>query len=324
MWTNATACSGATASCRAGVCVNPFTEYTSPDLTGPFEITIGPPGDANLYLTDVGATGLFRLSPQNGNISRVATTGGSIPDVTQSIGLGPDNNVWVTEGGTSIDRVTSTGALTRFATAHPIGGQTIRSGPDGNVWFSEFGSGFIGRVSLPAGTVQEFPVPVGMNPFGLAFALDGTLWATLSGSDQVIQLTPSGNGLILGKQVALPKGSAPGWLVQGPGGDLWFAEYGGNKIAYVTSTGNLVEPVALSGKVGPDSVTYDQARGLIWFVEFDASRIGRLTLSGATVTAVDEFPTPTPNAGPLFITIGRDGSIWFTEQLAKKIGHFVP
>src|SRR5437016_11545137 len=35
---------------------------------------------------------------------------------------------------------------------------------------------------------------------------------------------------------------------------------------------------------------------------------------------VTEFPIPTSNSGPLGITRGPDGNVWFTENGAKKIG----
>ena len=42
-----------------------------------------------------------------------------------------------------------------------------------------------------------------------------------------------------------------------------------------------------------------------------SAKIGRMTPSG-TLT---EFPIPTANPGPGWITAGPDGNIWFTENL---------
>ena len=36
--------------------------------------------------------------------------------------------------------------------------------------------------------------------------------------------------------------------------------------------------------------------------------------------SITEFPLPTPNAGPLDITAGADGNLWFTEALVNQIG----
>src|SRR5438093_608793 len=49
--------------------------------------------------------------------------------------------------------------------------------------------------------------------------------------------------------------------------------------------------------------------GNLWFTEFFASEIGRVTTGGA----ITEFPVPTPNSGPNDISAGPDGNVWFTE-----------
>ena len=47
-----------------------------------------------------------------------------------------------------------------------------------------------------------------------------------------------------------------------------------------------------------------------------ANNIGRITTDG-TIT---EYALPTPAAGPVGITTGPDGALWFTEQFANNIG----
>jgi virginiamycin B lyase len=60
--------------------------------------------------------------------------------------------------------------------------------------------------------------------------------------------------------------------------------------------------------VGPD--------GALWFAEYQASKIGRISTAG-TLT---EYPTPTASSGPYGITAGPDGALWFTESVASQIG----
>jgi streptogramin lyase len=49
----------------------------------------------------------------------------------------------------------------------------------------------------------------------------------------------------------------------------------------------------------------------LWFTEFgNPGRIGRITTTGA----IDEFPIPSPNSGPLGIVTGCDGNLWFAES----------
>jgi virginiamycin B lyase len=71
-------------------------------------------------------------------------------------------------------------------------------------------------------------------------------------------------------------------------------------------------PTATSGPVavasGPD--------GALWFTEFFANKIGRLTTAGAFT----EYPITTANSGPTAITRGSDGALWFIEYSANQIG----
>jgi streptogramin lyase len=72
-----------------------------------------------------------------------------------------------------------------------------------------------------------------------------------------------------------------------------------------TSTGT--EGIA----AGPD--------GKLWFTESGASKIARITTTGA-ITAGDEFATPTASSFPSSIAAGPDGKLWFTEDGVSKIG----
>jgi virginiamycin B lyase len=74
-------------------------------------------------------------------------------------------------------------------------------------------------------------------------------------------------------------------------------------------------PTAASG---PTAITRG-ADGNLWFTEFNADRIGRITPSG-TVT---EFTLPA-GKGPLAITTAPDGRVYFTERFADRIGRLNP
>lgn len=58
----------------------------------------------------------------------------------------------------------------------------------------------------------------------------------------------------------------------------------------------------------------------MWFTDSDGNtgdgRIGRITTAGV----ITEFAILTPFSGPIEITTGPDGNLWFTEQGGNKIG----
>jgi len=56
--------------------------------------------------------------------------------------------------------------------------------------------------------------------------------------------------------------------------------------------------------------------GNVWFSEFKASKIGRITPAGA----ITEFDLPRPNSGPGDITAGADGAMWFVELSGRMDG----
>src|SRR5581483_11295678 len=59
--------------------------------------------------------------------------------------------------------------------------------------------------------------------------------------------------------------------------------------------------------------------GHLWFTEFTADKIGRITPAGA----ITEFPLPA-KGGPYGIAAGPDGNLWFALQKADSIGRMTP
>jgi virginiamycin B lyase len=62
------------------------------------------------------------------------------------------------------------------------------------------------------------------------------------------------------------------------------------------------------------------ADGNLWFTEFAANKIGKITPAGV----VTEYSVPTANSGPYGIALGNDGNMWFTEANGNKIGTITP
>jgi streptogramin lyase len=141
---------------------------------------------------------------------------------------------------------------------------------------------------------------------------------TLTATDTATSTITGATGNISEFPVPTANGQ-PFGITAGPDGNLWFAEYLGNKIGRITPQGAITEftiPTANSQSngitAGPD--------GNVWFVEGAANKIGRITPNG-TIT---EFTIPTANSGPRDITAGPDQNLWFTENYARQIGRITP
>ena len=56
--------------------------------------------------------------------------------------------------------------------------------------------------------------------------------------------------------------------------------------------------------------------GDIWFSEYEAGQIGRISMDGR----VTEYSIPTPNCEPRAMAVHPDGHIWFVETRANALG----
>ena len=81
------------------------------------------------------------------------------------------------------------------------------------------------------------------------------------------------------------------------------------------SVGSLSEFVLPASQSVPEGITMGPD-GALWFTEYGANSIGRITPGGKITT----YPLPTFDANPQSITVGPDGALWFTEWYANKIG----
>ncbi len=107
-------------------------------------------------------------------------------------------------------------------------------------------------------------------------------------------------------EYALPDGSLPNFIVLGPDGNMWFAEYGRDKIGQITPSGVITEFDTFTPGCGPVGVTvgYD---AYVWYTCINLPRIGKVI---ATPFVVD-YAVPVTPAGP--IVSGPDGQLWYSD-----------
>jgi virginiamycin B lyase len=235
-----------------------------------------------------------------------------------------------------IARAEPVGAVEHFPTKCGVG--TLVAGPDGNVWFSCFrelsrGSGraTIGRIT-PQGAVTEFSagIPAGGGIRDIVAGADGNLWFTLSGAayppsksrpSAIGRITPG--GVVTLFSTGLRNRSAPGEIVAGADGDLWFTDDAYSQppeIGRVTPEGAISElatglkpPLGLGGlAIGAD--------GNAWFTQvFDLPHgngepgglIGRLSPGGGLAQfGAAPAALGSPVAGP-------DGNVWFVGDSGR-------
>ena len=305
-----------------------ITEYPLPTPdSAPGGITVGPDGALWFHMSR--ANKLGRITT-DGRITEypLPTPNASRP-FQGFVGKGSDGAIWFTENAAAVNkigRLTMDGRFSEYPVPTPDAFVlAVESGPDGAIWFTEGNGNKVGRIT-PDGTVTEYPLPTpDSRPLGIVAGPDGAMWATLRATPTNMIARIAMDGTVTEYPVPTPN-AALRRITAGPDGALWFAEYEGNKIGRITVDGRITEyPIPSApplttpaGQVmtsGPLQLAVGPDRAL-WFPEFNANQIGRITPGGQ----VTEYPVPTPNSQPYQIVAGPDGALWFTEIMGNKIG----
>ena len=240
--------------------------------------------------------------------------------VAAGLAFGPQNRIWVTEGGLSqpvlrgvspaggADVTFSLGDLNVTGMYDPQG---IAAGSDGRLWIAGGQLGqTIAAVNPTTGAISA--LPLSGSPMRVAAGPDGNIWVTLKDADAIAKVSTAG----VITTYPLTPGAAPLDITVASDGALWFTEPGRSAIGRMTTAGARTEYTVGArpwyiATSGPD----------IWFTERGASKVGHLNILGAGLA---EYGTPTPAAGPFGITVGADGGVWFTEHDVSKVGRLDP
>lgn len=245
-------------------------------------------------------------------------------------------------------------AASALAASVPRG---ITAGPDGAMWFAEAGDNEIGRIT-PDGTVTEFPVPAGRQPYELTTGPDGALWFTEPFADRIGRITTAG---AVTEFVVPGAGSMPLGIVTGPDGRLWFTQGGSDQIGAITTAGVVSEFEIPGNDDAPTGITSSPTK--IFFTETTSGEIARMSTAGAiefeiaapagsepSGIAVDSggllnfpfrgangigllgtgggvvlhVPLAVPGGEPVSIAVGSDGNSWFTAPGSGQIGRMSP
>jgi virginiamycin B lyase len=233
-----TCSNGAGALCR----INP-ADPTDKEGEGGYNLQGQPAGIA------AGPDGAMWLGGQTASVIRADTA--TMNELTDSdftvtgfnirnLAPGPDGNVWVTDFGGQIARVTPTGTVTAFDPAGDAAWDIV-TGPDGNLWYTapEGADTKIGRVT-PAGEVgtQYSATPVG-DQRGITVGPDGALWFAQAFSNSIGRMTLEGQFTEI---TGLSAGARPEYIAPGPDNTLWFTEKDGNRIGRITGIVDTTTP----------------------------------------------------------------------------------
>jgi virginiamycin B lyase len=209
--------------------------------------------------------------------------------------------------------------LAGVPTPFTFGTQTfgIAPGPDGNVWVTDTQNDQVEQIAPSGSVLNAYSLGSTGRPMGITAGPDGALWVA-----QDIQFqgqTPAiARITTTGAVSSFPIAQRPYRIVTGKDGNLWYSESFGNGIARITPTGTVTEFQAAVGAAVYGIAA--AADGSLWATELSGNAIDHFSSSGVLL---NRYPLPTPNSGPMGVTMGPDGNVWFVEQ-AGRIGVLTP
>jgi virginiamycin B lyase len=270
--------------------------------------------------------GIYRINPLDGSAALI----GDGANVPFAITTGPDGRAWFGEqdddGNGAVGAVNLDNTINRFpddVSDQPVI-EDIAPGfpPSRFLWFTEQGDDIIGRIDTRDDSVDEFQTLLDGSGSvqGITAGPDGGIWFTESEDPgNIARLDPSSpiddpHVDEFGTANGLTPDSAPGDIIVGPDGALWFAQQNG--IGSISPVSGAISEHALPADVQPEQLVVGPDSA-IWFTD-ENGQIGRLDpISGN----VQEFgDDDTAGGAPEGITVGPDGAIWFTLPDSGQIG----
>jgi streptogramin lyase len=188
-------------------------------------------------------------------------------------------------------------------------------GADGRLWFTADSARQMVRYALPTGQMDVWPWPDNISGrIGqMALGLDGSLWATATDANRILRTLPTGEM----RTYDLPSyDPGPIGIVQGPDGNMWFAEMRAKKIGRITTSGAVTEfAVQYPMTTGPSQITRG-ADGALWFASSDG--FGRVAVNGEMQLFVTGPQSPSGR-----LVQSADGAFWLATGDAY-VTRFVP
>ncbi len=177
----------------------------------------------------------------------------------------------------------------------------IVKGPDKRLWFTEFSGNAIGAITT-AGTVSVYTTPPGSQPNGIA-ARRKTIWAGGYGGT-IFKST------VTGALTSFPiAGAHIGDIVEGPDKNLWFTDYGNDKIGRITKTGAVTEYALPPGAV-PSGMAVGMDKNF-WITDSGRNKIVKMSPTGSVLKSYGRGITKKEFVQ--FIVAAPDGNLYFSQ-----------
>lgn len=282
-------------------------------------------GDDTAWFTEVENNKIGRVTARaaRADIEEFSATSDDIP-VLHPFAIVADGNggAWFTEGlpyddhrptGNRIGHIDAAGKIVTYPIPHSDAGAVgITRSSDGTVWFTEQRANQIGRLNRD-GSIDEFPAARSSYPDQIVIGPDGNVWFTEFGVKKLAWMTR--DGFVR----AYDMGTSPVDVIT-RGTELWFTLIDGKKIGRLDPAHGRIQwiEVPTKGEHGPANLAEDHGHSGVWFTELSDAAVSYV--SDAQPTAIGPRFLLAPGSEPVGISVGPDGTVWFTEQAGNQIG----
>jgi len=185
------------------------------------------------------------------------------------------------------------------------------------MWFTEWNADKIGKIT-PSGTITEYSLPSGREPYDIVKGPDGNMWFTEQGQGtswgKIGKITTSGT-ITEYSVPELASDPVPVDITSGPEESLWFTvDYekttDTSKIDKITTAGAITQYTPPKcGEYGGemDGITTG-SDGNLWYVQVSCDKIVKMTPAGVFTeySAGPDYPREITSSS-------SDGDLWYTS-----------
>ncbi|HET9341311.1 MAG TPA: hypothetical protein VFO25_00100 [Candidatus Eremiobacteraceae bacterium] len=285
-----------------------------PDIGAhPYGITFST--DGSLWYTETDFAKVLKIDT-TGMQHSFTLPSGSFP---QDIVGDASGNVWFDIGlgpppfspTPSIGVIRSDGTMNTYSVPGGVDVTSMTLGPDGNIWFVASNVDLLGFIT-GTGTVTEFTVDPANYISG---GLSGDIWTTGTGFIERF----STSGTLLKKYVTNQfQISEFNPIAPGPVDRMWFAQ--------AVDVGEVLKSTVATFQLPPQPQPFgwdpqgvvEGSDRAVWFTSGSSGDLGRMTSTGV----FKALEIPAPRSSPTRIVLAPDGSLWFVDFGASKIGRW--
>ena len=280
-----------------------------------------------------------KFSPIGASLFPNGITGSGL---NESYGLAIDakDNVWITNGETPYSVNNGLGSITEFNSAgQPLSGAggysaggiyypaAIAIDTNAVVWVVDNGNSHITQLNSsgqPLSGASGYTTPFFYFPIAIALDAAHNAWVGNQGDINVTRVTAD-----LTQATNFTCCNSPSSVAIDQRGFIWVANYYGDSISQLSSTGTVISSSYTGGGTisHPQGLAIDGA-GSVWTTSFLRSNLTRLAGSntanpGQPLSPTNGFATDAGLLGAYAVAIDASGNLWISNLYGDKITQFI-